>query len=115
MHDLRKAAKDLRYLLEAFQPIADADRYKLVLKDLKRMQDVLGEFQDGEVQAASLRTYAQEMIDLGETRAQAILAMGELAGRFGAVQLAARSELDAHHAEYLGPATKRRISRLVQV
>ena len=115
VHDLRKAAKDLRYLLEAFQPLADADRYKLVLKDLKRLQDVLGEFQDGEVQAASLRTHAQAMIDLGETRAQAILAMGELAGRFGAVQLAARSELDAHHAEYLGPATKRRISRLVQI
>jgi CHAD domain-containing protein len=113
VHDLRKAAKDLRYLLEAFHPLADPERHRLVLKDLKRMQDVLGEFQDGEFQAASLRTYAQEMIDLGETRAQAILAMGELAGRFGAVQLAARSELDAHHAEYLGPATRRRLHRLV--
>ena len=115
VHDLRKAAKDLRYLLEAFQPLADPERHKLVIKDLKRLQDVLGAFQDGEVQATSLRGYAQEMIDLGETRAEAILAMGELAGRFGAVQLAARSELDAHHAEYLGAATRRRLHRLVKV
>jgi CHAD domain-containing protein len=114
VHDLRKAAKDLRYLLEAFQPLADPDRYRLVLKDLKRLQDVLGEFQDGEVQATSLRTYAQEMIDLGETRAQAILAMGELAGRFGAQQIRARGELDAHHAEYLGSDTEHRLRRLVR-
>ena len=102
VHNLRKAAKDLRYLLEVFQPVCEPLAHKRVVSDLKRLQDVLGEFQDGEVQAAGVRTYAQQMIDAGETRASVLLAMGELSGQFSAKQQRARRELDAHHDSYLG-------------
>ncbi len=114
VHDLRKSGKDFRYLMEVFRPLCDAQKYTAVLKDLKRLQDVLGEFQDGEVQAAALRAFAQEMVDAGEQRADSLLAMGALSAHFEAEQRAARAELDSHHADYLGPQTARRVKELVR-
>ena len=93
---LRKKCKELRYLLEVFAPILDRRAYKQVIADFKELQQVLGEFQDGEVQALALRAFAQEMIDEGERRAVALLAMGDLAARFDERQRHARSELTAH-------------------
>ena len=75
-----------------------------MLADFKELQDVLGDFQDGEVQAAALRQFAAG--DGGRGRAvdaDAILAMGELSGKFEARQRAARETLTAHHEKYLGP------------
>ena len=114
VHDLRKSGKDFRYLLEVFRPLCDGQTYQAVLKDLKRLQDVLGDFQDGEVQAAALRAFAQEMVDAGEQRADSLLAMGALSAHFEAEQRTARAELDSHHADYLGPQTARRVKELVR-
>lgn len=113
VHTLRKRCKELRYLLEVFRPLCRPEMHKLIIKDLKKLQDVLGEFQDGEVQAAGLREYAQQMIDGGEHRAAVLLAMGELSAQFEARQRRARSELDAHHDEYLGARTAKRLDELV--
>ncbi len=81
VHDLRKACKEMRYLMEVFKPLCDKTAYRNVLADFKELQDLLGEFQDGEVQAAALRQFAQEMVDAGRVDANAILAMGELSGQ----------------------------------
>jgi CHAD domain-containing protein len=113
IHTLRKKCKELRYLLEMFQPISDRRAYKQVIGDFKELQRVLGEFQDGEVQAEALRGFAQEMIDSGEAPAAALLAMGDLAARFDLRQRAARSELAAHHDEYLGTRAVRHVDRLI--
>ena len=53
LHDLRIAAKRLRYLLELTGP-RDA------VKPLKRLQDMLGEIHDCDVQLPGLRTLARE-------------------------------------------------------
>ena len=59
---LRKRCKELRYALEVFAPvIAEADR-KRAVADLKGLQDVLGRFQDTEVQRHALRGFAEEMM-----------------------------------------------------
>ncbi len=112
VHALRKRCKELRYLLEVFAPILDRRAYKQVLGDFKELQKVLGEFQDGEVQAAALRTFAQEMIDQGDASAATLLAMGDLAARFDQRQRHARSELTAHHDEYLGNRAAQHVDRL---
>jgi CHAD domain-containing protein len=113
IHALRKKCKELRYLLEVFEPICDRRAYKQVIADFKELQNVLGEFQDGEVQAIALRVFAQEMIDSGNAPASALLAMGDLAGRFDIRQRAARSELTARHDSYLGKSAAHHIDRLV--
>lgn len=113
VHDLRKACKEMRYLMEVFKPLCDKVAYKKVIADFKELQDLLGEFQDGEVQAAALRQFAQEMVDAGKVDANAILAMGELSGKFEARQRAARQMLTEHHANYLGPKAAAHVDRLV--
>jgi CHAD domain-containing protein len=113
VHALRKKCKELRYLLEVFEPLCDPKAYRQVIGDFKKLQNVLGEFQDGEVQASALRVYAQEMIDAGDVPASAILAMGELSAQFDARQRAARAELTDRHDSYLGKRAARHVDRLV--
>jgi CHAD domain-containing protein len=113
VHALRKRCKEMRYLLEVFEPICNRHAYKQVIADFKELQNVLGEFQDGEVQALALRVFAQEMIDSGSVHASAVLAMGDLAGRFDARQRQARSELTERHDTYLGKSAAQHVDRLI--
>ena len=52
------------------------------------------------------------MIDQGNAPAAALLAMGDLAARFDERQRHARSELTAHHDEYLGNRAAHHLDRL---
>ena len=54
LHELRKEGKRLRYLIECFRPLLDPKSVDTVLGPLRDLQDVLGEFQDTEVQAVAL-------------------------------------------------------------
>ncbi|MFF5988068.1 CHAD domain-containing protein [Prauserella flavalba] len=114
VHDLRKRCKELRYLLEVVKPVCDQAAHRAVIKDLKKVQDILGAFQDGEVQSHSLRDYA-ERLQAGSTRppAATLLAMGELSARFVEMQLRARHDLTEALDRFLGPATHERIEALL--
>jgi CHAD domain-containing protein len=50
LHELRKTCKKLRYLIEFFQSLYPKTQIKKLIKQLKGLQDVLGEFQDLDVQ-----------------------------------------------------------------
>ena len=79
LHGLRKRAKELRYLLECFQTLYPEDDLRTVVKELKALQDNLGEYQDCQVQAAALRQMAEEMMATGSAPATTLMAMGRLA------------------------------------
>ena len=111
LHDLRKRCKELRYALEVFAPVVDAAIRKKVVGDLKDLQDVLGRFQDTEVQRRALRSFAEEMMADG-TAAEAVLAMGELIGHLDAEQDRARDEFDTAFATFARPAGVQRLLHL---
>lgn len=108
VHALRKRCKELRYLLEVFRDLldsdtySDSDAYSGMLKSLKRLQNILGDFQDGEVQSEALRVFAQEMLDQGPPPAATLLAMGELSARFAEQQRLARQALTEALPGFLG-------------
>ena len=110
LHDLRKRCKELRYLLEIFASLFDPQAYQRALKDLKGLQDCLGEFQDRQVQQQEIRDFADQMMaDRPATRpATALLAMGELAGEIGHAQQEARAEFAERFGEFASPASERR-------
>ena len=112
LHVLRKRCKELRYALEMFAPVLDDAQVGKAIKDLKSLQDVLGRFQDSEVQRSALRGFAQEMVADGAP-AEALLAMGELMGHLYAEQRRARAEFATAFASYVRPAGRRRMARLL--
>jgi CHAD domain-containing protein len=93
LHDLRKKGKELRYLLEFFASLYPPDVIKPMVSSLKGLQDVLGRFQDREVQADRLRSLGDEVAAL-ERGAPALMAMGVLVQQLAADQAAARSEFE---------------------
>jgi CHAD domain-containing protein len=91
-HELRKKAKELRYLLELFGlKLFDEEHVAPMVKALKALQDVLGRHQDREVQMAMLRAAADEVATLPGGGA-ACMAMGVLVDRLAVDEAAARSE-----------------------
>jgi CHAD domain-containing protein len=114
LHDLRKRAKELRYLLEFFAPLHDPVAYRKVVSDLKQLQDCLGEFQDSEVQRHEIRDLADAMLAERAAPAATLLAMGEIAATLALSQAEARTEFAARFARFAGPAGQERVRVLLE-
>ncbi|MCH9647827.1 MAG: CHAD domain-containing protein [Deltaproteobacteria bacterium] len=78
LHDLRIDCKKLRYLLEFFRSLFAPQPIASLIRDLKKLQDTLGDFNDFEVQRDQLSQYADEMTSEGSAPASTLLAMGRL-------------------------------------
>jgi CHAD domain-containing protein len=65
LHDLRKRCKELRYVLDLFANVCRPAPYRALVRELKVVQDQLGEFQDAEVHGETIRTYAGQMLAAG--------------------------------------------------
>jgi len=114
LHDLRKRAKELRYLLEFFAPLHDPVAYRKVISDLKQLQDCLGEFQDSEVQQHEIHTLADAMLAERAAPAATLLAMGEIAAQLALNQTEARAEFAARFGRFAGPAGRERVRVLLE-
>ena len=106
MHDLRKDAKKLRYLLECFGSLAADKPRKRYVKRLKALQNNLGEHQDAEVHLLLLGNVAQELGEL-DAAPETIAAIGQLTKRLDHRRLAARAHFAKRFAEYDNSSTQR--------
>jgi CHAD domain-containing protein len=113
LHDLRKRCKELRYALEFFASLCDPAGYRQAVKDLKGLQDVLGTFQDCQVQQHEIRTAAGEMMAAGDVPATALLAMGDLAAQVARTEARVRREFAGRFAEFASEASQQRFAALV--
>jgi CHAD domain-containing protein len=91
LHDLRKTCKKLRYLMEFFQQLYPDEQIKGLVKDLKGLQEVLGDFQDYEVQEQNLKIFSEEMRN-EKVSTPTFLAMGVLIQNLDTRRCKARSE-----------------------
>ncbi len=99
LHDLRRDAKRLRYLLECFASLMPAQPQRQFVKRLKLLQDNLGQHQDAEVHVAQLSAFAEEL-QLRGVDHRVLLGMGRLSERIDQRRLAARSAFAVRFAEY---------------
>ena len=113
VHALRKRCKELRYLLEVFRPMYAEGPHRSLLKELKALQDTLGDFQDGEVQREAVREFAAAMMEQGSAPPKTVLAMGESAAQLDAHQLRARAALAGRLQPLVGETTHGRVKALV--
>ena len=79
LHDLRITGKKLRYLLEFFGSLYPMAELGGLVGALKKLQNVLGEFQDAEVQSLAIRQFAREMSQAGTVPVETQMAMGMIA------------------------------------
>ena len=114
VHELRKRCKELRYLLEVFRPLFADAQYRPLIKELKALQDTLGDFQDGEVQREAVREFAAAMMEQGAAPPATVLAMGELAAQLDAHQLNARGALVGVLRPFLAKENRARVKALVR-
>lgn len=80
LHELRKTCKKLRYLIEASQELYPDDAIRPAIRQLKQLQEYLGEYQDIHTQIAWLQALADGLRDRPEIPTRTLLAMGALQG-----------------------------------
>ena len=78
LHERRKSCKKLRYLMEFFQCLYRPRTIRALIKELKQLQENLGDYQDLDVQIGSLEHYAEEMEQRGVYDAATAKAMEAL-------------------------------------
>ena len=115
LHDLRKRAKELRYLLESFPLTADRAGARVAIKELKVVQDVLGTFQDSEAQRDAIHALATDLIARGGVSTRTILAMGEIAARLQVDQDSSRERFADMFERFARRPVQRRASRPEQL
>jgi CHAD domain-containing protein len=112
LHNLRKRAKELRYLLDTFTPLMDPADSRRAVKELKALQDVLGTFQDSEAQREAIYALATDMVAREGASARTILAMGEIAARLHVDQDSARAKFAAMFERFARRPGLHRISQM---
>lgn len=106
LHRLRIDAKKLRYLLEFFASLYPRKTVVRLVKELKGFQDVLGGFNDMEVQRAHLTELAQQLVTEGESSARALFALGRLTDTMSARQEEFRRAFAARFADFSSQASR---------
>ncbi len=112
LHELRKSSKKLRYLIEFFQALYPAEELKPLLKSLKVLMENLGQFQDFEVQAGKLQSFAADMQIEGNAPLPTLLAMGALIGAVLQHQERARAKFQACFEDFDTHANRAAYRRL---
>lgn len=113
LHELRKDAKRLRYLLDSFGDLGGPKRRRRITRHLKQLQDNLGEHQDTQIQADELREVVTSLAGHEPVAAATTAAVEELARGLESRQQAARAEFDERFAAYDQPGPQRELDKLL--
>jgi CHAD domain-containing protein len=114
LHELRKSCKKLRYLMEFFQSLYPPGKLRASIRELKQLQDNLGDFQDLDVQLSSLRRFAMEMRRRGEYSAATGKAMDALLQTLEGRMRQARDEFEARFQRFAETANQARFRKLFE-
>jgi CHAD domain-containing protein len=112
LHEVRLDAKRLRYLLDFFHRAFPAEDVQRLTKELRRLQNNLGRFNDARVQQSGLRGFAADLIASGEARPEAVIAIGRLVEDAVARERAERGRFAAYFARFDRANNRKRARRL---
>jgi CHAD domain-containing protein len=112
LHRLRIDAKKLRYLLEFFASLYPPKTVGRLVKELKQLQDILGGFNDMEVQQAQLTEFARELAGSSDAGADTMLAMGRLGAAMERRQEKFRHAFAGRFAEFASDTSRRQYRKL---
>jgi len=112
LHALRVDCKKLRYLMEFFQSLFPAKKIVRLIKQLKKLQELLGDYNDYYMQQLELRAYAGRL-SVKEPRApEILLTVGVLIGKLSAAQQDRRDHFAETFAEFASADNRAKFKEL---
>lgn len=112
LHRLRIDCKKLRYLMTFFQSLFPTKALKPLIKEVKSLQDNLGDFNDLYVQRAALLGFAGEMMATEAAPPATLMAMGQLMGQLEASQSVEGEAFRARFEHFAREKNQERFRRL---
>jgi len=113
LHLLRIACKELRYLLEFFASLFPLKKVDVVIQQLKKLQDLLGRFNDLRIQEEYLLAVAGELPRRGKQGTRTLLAIGSLVGTLEREKQTVQEAFAKTFADYASRANQRLFRELV--
>jgi CHAD domain-containing protein len=113
LHSLRIKGKKMRYLLEFFRSFYDEELMERFLKQMKRLQDNLGDFNDLSVQQEVLGTTLDALSGRNKRSVRLGAALGALIGALQVKHRAVRSDFQATFAEFSTAENRDLLERMV--
>ncbi len=112
LHELRIDCKKLRYLLEFFRSLFPDKKMAGLIKQLKRLQELLGDHNDYCVQQEALRAYAGSLTPRDVRDRAALVAVGALIGKLHAAQQHLRGHFAQTFGEFAGAENRAKFKEL---
>jgi CHAD domain-containing protein len=112
LHQLRLDCKRLRYLMTFFRSLYPQEAVTPLIRELKMLQDNLGDFNDLQVQHQALLGFAEEMMATGVGPPATLMAMGQLMGQLEAQQGKERDAFRQRFRRFARQKNQRRFIRL---
>ncbi len=112
IHELRKTCKKLRYLLEFFRPLYPAEAIERPVKQLKKLQNYLGDFQDVHARIDMLRGISHQMRKNSTVPTHTLLALGGLLAALDDRQAALRKAFPKHFSHFANSKNRQRFEAL---
>ena len=106
LHALRIECKKLRYLMEFFSSLFPGKKISLLIKELKTLQDNLGEFNDLCVQQVYLRKTVDELPITDHQAKKTTLAIGNLIGKLEEQTRAVKGSFSEIFTQFASPANR---------
>ncbi|MBE2222217.1 MAG: CHAD domain-containing protein [Anaerolineae bacterium] len=106
LHALRLECKNLRYLMEFFATLFPPDQISILIRQLKQLQDNLGDFNDFCVQEVYLLHVGREMPIRGQASRDALIAIGCLVGALHQRREQVKSEFAGTFTSFAAPQNK---------
>jgi CHAD domain-containing protein len=107
LHALRIHCKELRYLLEFFTSLFPRKEIHGFIRQLKKLQDMLGDFNDFCVQEQYLAEVSGELCATGQQTERTVAAIGVLIEMLDREKQKVRDAFSKTFTEYASPANKR--------
>jgi CHAD domain-containing protein len=112
MHALRIDCKKLRYLLEFFASLFPRDEIDLLVKQLKKLQDNLGDFNDFVVQGEYLIQILKDLSLEGEQARMALASIGGLVGHLDEEKARVQGEFAQTFRAFAAKENQKRFQKL---
>ncbi len=112
IHELRKICKKLRYMLEFFREHYPAHDIEKPIKQLKKLQNYLGDFQDVHARIDLLRGISHQMRKDTSVHTDALLALGGLLATLDHHQTKLRKQFPKHFGPFASTRNRERFRAL---